>query len=407
VIIPIIVLACALLMMWAEARNPGRRWPEVRGWWGRALLFNGLQAATVWGFGLLWHRFVDLTPGHELVTTLGTIGAAVVGYVVQTFIYYWWHRFRHEVPFLWRWLHQLHHSPQRLEVITSFYKHPLELLANAALSASVMYLVLGLTPDAAAGAALLGGLGELFYHWNVKTPRWVGYLVQRPEAHCVHHQEGRHSSNYGDLAIWDILFGTFENPETFDERCGFGDDEHAVGSMLAGVDVHDEDASSRHRWRALALGVLGLIAMFGHAIGSGPVKGIALATAASPAPKVFASRAGLEALSSKYTLVWEDAEGRAHRLPLTHELYPRIRGPYNRRNVYGAALAFGPVMVGDDQMRDAFEDVTRHGVCRGVLLEELGIDPATVERVWLEYDHRPETPSSVPNRLDIHCEGVR
>ena len=61
-----------------------------------------------------------------------------------TFIYYWWHRSRHEATFLWRWFHQFHHSPQRIEIITSFYKHPLELIANGILSSAILYGLVGL-----------------------------------------------------------------------------------------------------------------------------------------------------------------------------------------------------------------------------------------------------------------------
>ena len=69
---------------------------------------------------------------------LGPVGGVVVGYVAITFVYYWWHRWRHESPFLWRVFHQVHHSPQRIEIVTSFYKHPVELLVNGILtSASV------------------------------------------------------------------------------------------------------------------------------------------------------------------------------------------------------------------------------------------------------------------------------
>jgi sterol desaturase/sphingolipid hydroxylase (fatty acid hydroxylase superfamily) len=80
-------------------------------------------------------------------------------------------------------------------------------------------------------------LAELFYHWNVRTPYWLGYVFQRPESHCVHHQEGVHSFNYSDLPVWDILFGTFRNPRRFDARCGFGEGEHRLAVMLAGVDL--------------------------------------------------------------------------------------------------------------------------------------------------------------------------
>jgi sterol desaturase/sphingolipid hydroxylase (fatty acid hydroxylase superfamily) len=170
---------------------------------------------------------------------LGVFPQAIIGYVVITFIYYWWHRWRHEVPLLWRWLHQLHHSPQRIELITSFYKHPLEIGLNGILSSAIVYLVLGLEPLGATLAVTLTGLAEFVYHWNVATPHWLGYVIQRPESHCVHHQEGLHHYNYADLPLWDMLFGTFLNPVDWDERCGFGPKaEHRVGEMLRGIDIN-------------------------------------------------------------------------------------------------------------------------------------------------------------------------
>jgi sterol desaturase/sphingolipid hydroxylase (fatty acid hydroxylase superfamily) len=174
-----------------------------------------------------------LFPGEKL----GTAGGALVGYLVVTFIYYWWHRWRHEFDFLWRWIHQVHHSAQRIEVITSFYKHPFELLVNSLLSSAILYILVGVTPEAASITVLMTGLAELFYHWNVPTPYWLGFFFQRPESHCVHHQEGVHSYNYGDLPIWDMMFGTFRNPKKWDARCGFGDAEHRLWAMLTGKDL--------------------------------------------------------------------------------------------------------------------------------------------------------------------------
>ena len=235
--IPLIVLVAGLIMMGVELARPGRSWPNVSGWWLRAIFFNAIQAGLVWIAGVAWDLWMQ---EHALfsIASLGTALSALVGYLVLTFVYYWWHRARHEVPFLWRWFHQFHHSPQRLEVITSFYKHPLEITANALISSTVMYLLLGLSPAGAAGATLLSGLAELFYHWNVKTPRLIGYFFQRPESHCVHHERGKHHCNYGDLPLWDMLFGTFYNPPTFDGACGFaGDAELRVTEMMLGKEV--------------------------------------------------------------------------------------------------------------------------------------------------------------------------
>lgn len=235
--VPMIVLACALLMMGVELARPGRRWPKVRGWIGRAALLNGAQAAMVFVGGSLWERWMQAHRPWS-ADVLGPTGGALVGYLVLTFVYYWWHRVRHTQPWLFRWVHQIHHSPKRLEILTSFYKHPLEILLNSLLSAAVLYLLVGLSPEAATGAVLLSGLAELFYHWNISTPRWLGYLFQRPEMHCVHHEEGIHGRNYGDLPIWDLLFGTFHNPERFEGRCGFAEDgEDRLGEMLLGVEV--------------------------------------------------------------------------------------------------------------------------------------------------------------------------
>jgi sterol desaturase/sphingolipid hydroxylase (fatty acid hydroxylase superfamily) len=180
-----LVLAAAVVMMAVEAAAPGRRWPQVSGWWVRALLLNGFQVATVLVAGRAWDAW--MAPRRPWSADgLGTVGGALLGYVVITFVYYWWHRFRHESRFLWRVFHQVHHSPQRIEVITSFYKHPVEILFNGLLSSAIVYLLLGLGPAAGAGAVALTGLAELVYHWNVRTPYWLGFVFQRPESHCVH-----------------------------------------------------------------------------------------------------------------------------------------------------------------------------------------------------------------------------
>ena len=244
-LIPLIVLGAGLTMLACELARPGRTWPKVTGWWLRAVLLNGIQVAIVFVAGVAWDGWM-VRHRPWSADGLGVVGGGVVGYLAITFVYYWWHRWRHQSDFLWRWFHQVHHSPQRIEVITSFYKHPFELCVNGVLSSAIVYLLVGLGPQAAASAVLLSALAELFYHWNVSTPYWVGHLVQRPESHCVHHQEGLHSYNYGDLPVWDMLFGTFRNPRRWQARCGFGPErELRLLEMLAGKDVHQPEAAGK------------------------------------------------------------------------------------------------------------------------------------------------------------------
>jgi sterol desaturase/sphingolipid hydroxylase (fatty acid hydroxylase superfamily) len=246
-VVPLVVLVIALVMIAVEATRPGRSWPKVAGWWVRAVCLNAVQVGMVFLAGSLWDGWMVR---HRLWSAdrLGVVGGAVVGYVVITFVYYWWHRGRHASNFLWRWIHQVHHSPQRIEVITSFYKHPIELFVNSVLSSAILYLLVGVGREAASWAILLTGLAELFYHWNVSTPHWLGYIVQRPESHCIHHEEGLHSFNYADLPLWDMLFGTFRNPTDWSARCGFGPErERRLGEMLLGMDVNETPVISSRR----------------------------------------------------------------------------------------------------------------------------------------------------------------
>lgn len=242
--LPLLIIALgALVLAVVENKAPGRTLPEVSGWWIRTAFLNSVQLLTVWLAGVLWENWML---DHRLwsADSLGAAGGAIVGYLAITFADYWWHRVRHEVPSLWRWLHQVHHSPQRIEVATSFYRHPLEILVSGVMVSALLYLVVGLNVAAATYALVIAAIIQMFYHSNINTPYWLGFIIQRPESHCLHHKAGFHDLNFADLPIWDILGGTFCNPRKSLFACGFGNDELRFGEMLWGVDV-----SAQHRRR--------------------------------------------------------------------------------------------------------------------------------------------------------------
>ena len=142
------------------------------------------------------------------------------------------------------------------------------------------------------------------------------------------------------------------------------------------------------RVAAVLLTVLGLAQMFGDLAGLPLLRGLALATTASPAPKVFSAVAGFETYSTRFFLEWTERGGALESLELTPEVYARMRGPYNRRNVFGAVVAYGPVLVASDTMRPAYEAVASYALCGDApLLRELGVEPDDVEgppRIRLE-----------------------
>lgn len=157
---------------------------------------------------------------------------------------------------------------------------------------------------------------------------------------------------------------------------------------------------------AAGLLVLGLLQMAGDLLKLPWLRGLAAATGASPAPKVFSAVRGLETYSTRFALEWEDAGGTTRSLPLTAEVYGRLGGPYNRRNVYGAALAYGPVLATDPRTRPMFEAVARHALCgRRPLLRELGVDPAGVARgPRVRFEPRPGTHmGDLPRVVEAPC----
>jgi sterol desaturase/sphingolipid hydroxylase (fatty acid hydroxylase superfamily) len=230
-LVPIAIPAAFVTFILVEQLKPARPLPRVPGWRLRGVisfLMTGFISASL---PLL---YVDLIRTHRLMNLegLGTVGGAAVALLAGEFVGYWWHRLRHR-PLLWRLMHQMHHSAERVDIFGSAYFHPLDIAGETVISGVVATMTMGVSGEAAAMGGLVSVLLSLFQHTNVRTPRWLGFIIQRPESHSVHHARGVHAYNYGNLAIYDMLFRTFRNPERFEPEAGFYDGASArVGAML-------------------------------------------------------------------------------------------------------------------------------------------------------------------------------
>ena len=137
---------------------------------------------------------------------------------------------------------------------------------------------------------------------------------------------------------------------------------------------------------ATMLAILGCVQMLADVVAWPQVKAVAAATQVSPAMKVFTSHEGYETFSPRFSIRYTSFAGQAITLDLTPEIYGRLQGPYNRRNAYGAALAYAPVLSADDRTRGMLDSIMRYAFCEpGTLLRELALDdldrsmPVTLE----------------------------
>lgn len=209
-----------LLMMGVEALAGGRLWPAQRLWRTQGVAFFVMLMTLN---GVLPALLPESWRSHALLSAARwpLVLQVIAGYALLSLATALLHRAYHRYDLLWRWVHQLHHAPQRVDMASAVMFTPYEVMLNIAVFQAVVVFGLGLDPVAAAVVGYVSVFYGLFQHFNIRTPQWLGYLIQRPESHAVHHRRGLHGYNYADLPVWDLLWGTFRNPKEFRGEVGF------------------------------------------------------------------------------------------------------------------------------------------------------------------------------------------
>lgn len=242
----VLALYAALILL--EALFPARPLLPVTGWRTRGLIaftayfFLSSYLPLFWNEHLARFQLLDLD-------ALGTWGGALAGLLIYEAAVYVWHRSMHSSDRLWRAFHQMHHSAERLDTYGAFWFSPLDMIGFTVLFSLCLTLILGLSAEATTLVIYVTTFFNVFQHANIRTPRWLGYVMQRPESHSYHHQRGVHAYNYSDLPLFDLLFGTFKNPKDFATEQGF----YSGGSARV-LDML--------RWRDVANAPLGRTAPF-------------------------------------------------------------------------------------------------------------------------------------------------
>lgn len=233
-----------LLMAW-EAIFPARPLPHIPYWKIKGLVFFFLffflsSYLPIWyAEWLPVSQWIDLSDMHPALATL-------IGVVLYETGVYVWHRSMHKSNWLWKIFHQMHHSAERLDTYGAFYFSPFDMAGFTVLGTICFSFIAGMPPSAITAILLITNFFAIFQHANIKTPQWLGYFIQRPESHAVHHARGIHAYNYSDLPLIDIIFGTFVNPRRFEHETGFYEGASSrMGEMLLFKDVSKDAEPAR------------------------------------------------------------------------------------------------------------------------------------------------------------------
>lgn len=137
--------------------------------------------------------------------------AWIVLFVLDDFTYYWFHRFNHEVRFLWAG-HVNHHSSQFMNLGTALRQGVGERVYK--LVFWLWLAALGFDPEM---ILLMIGLNLTYQFWVHteairRLPPWYEAVFNTPSHHRVHHGSNIRyldRNHAGVLILWDRLFGTF------------------------------------------------------------------------------------------------------------------------------------------------------------------------------------------------------
>jgi sterol desaturase/sphingolipid hydroxylase (fatty acid hydroxylase superfamily) len=219
---PVVLIIIALIgtLLLLEPIVPGHKLPKANGWYPRAFIVFVAYFYLSGYLPLLWDKYLS---SYQLMNleSLNPYGSAFIALLIFEFLIYVWHRAMHQTKWLWRTFHQMHHSAERVDVLGAFYFSPLDMIGFTMLGSLRLLVIIGVSAPVASYFLYGSIFLAVFQHTNIKTPQWLGYILQRPESHSLHHGTGVHRHNYSDLPIFDILFGTFKNPKDFVEEISF------------------------------------------------------------------------------------------------------------------------------------------------------------------------------------------
>jgi len=152
-----------------------------------------------------------------------TVFTVLGAFLLQDFLYYWFHRASHHIHWLWA-AHVVHHSSTKMNFTTAFRQSIMYPVAGMWVFWLPMILI-GFDPLTIFSVVALNLAYQFFVHTQIVGKLgWLERVFNTPSHHRVHHAINKSylDKNFaGVLIIWDKLFGTFIE-EDKNQPCKYG-----------------------------------------------------------------------------------------------------------------------------------------------------------------------------------------
>lgn len=212
---------------------------------GLVFVYNGLYQIS-WGVQFLPKIFLSPTsPLHWIVL-----------FIILDFLFYWAHRYSHELKVLWA-SHVVHHSSEEFNLSVALRQ---SFVRNIGIG--FFYLPLALLGFPVESYLIIDVLNRTYQFWVHtrtigKLPAWFEYVFVTPSHHRVHHAMNPEyiDRNYGGVFIfWDRIFGTFCE-ETKEPRYGLVSQLHTYDPVTAEIhvfrDLFSDLIQTKNKWQGL------------------------------------------------------------------------------------------------------------------------------------------------------------
>ena len=180
------------------------------------MLLNG---AIDLGFRVVYLVILNYFYLHAVTSIPGSIAYWAVLLLLEDFLYYWLHRFDHEIRLFWA-IHVTHHSSKTMNFTVGFRSSVFQPLYRFIYF--IPLALLGFKPIDILFIYAATQIWGIFVHTElIKKMGWLEYFMVTPSHHRVHHGSNPKylDKNMGMfLIIWDKLFGTFQPelaPDTY------------------------------------------------------------------------------------------------------------------------------------------------------------------------------------------------